>query len=135
MDATLDWKISPKADGLVDTLAKVKQELTNVCFKMNGAAKALTCNAYASEKVVELLKFSEMWKPIENPEDDRPTDSQGRHFNAIDIPVADMGFFKLYIANVMGDEQVRLVVTFDIGIPEGRTTNAEQKLFGNVRLI
>lgn len=129
MDATLDWKISSKVEGLVDTLAKVKQELTNLCFKMHGAAKAVSCDAYASEKVIELLKLSEMWKPVEKVEDNRLTDSQGRHFNVAEVCVADMAFFKLYLANVMGDEQIRLVVVFETG------DGPDQKLYGNVRLI
>lgn len=129
MDATLDWKVSSKVDGLVDALANLKQELTNVCFKMHGAAKVVSCNAYASEKVIELLSLSKMWKPIEKEEDDSPTDSKGRHFNIPEIAVADMAFFKLYKANVMGDNQIRLVAVFEAGRP------AEQKLYGTIWLI
>lgn len=127
----MDCKVSGKADDLVDTLARLKQELTNACFKKYGAAKALSVDAYASEKTVDLLRKSKMWKDAVDEEElvneDDSNSRRGRSAKTT-VLVADMGFFKLHLADVMGDEQVRMVVVFKTDSP------VEESWFGNVLL-
>lgn len=128
MDSVLEWDVSAKVDGLVETIVKCKQELTNHCFKMHGSAKAISSDAYASAKVIELLKLSEMCKPcVDETEDDTQVSIGRRAFKEHEV-VADFASFKLHHAEVMTNEQVRLVVVFDVG------TGIDQTWYGNVEL-
>ncbi len=129
MDAIAECKASVKADDLVDTIAKLKQELTNACFKKYGAAKALEANAYASEHNVDVLRKSKMWKDASEQEEViDPDDSNSRRGRSAMTTklVGDLGFFNVHVAEVMGDGQIRLVVLFKTDSP------VEEQWFGNV---
>lgn len=131
MDVVLEWKQSAKVDELVDTLAKLKQELTNACFKKYGAAKSISVDAYASENIVAMLRKSAMWKDIADIEeviDESSANSRRSKSAQTTERVGDLGFFYLHEAYVMGDEQVRMVVVFKTDSP------VEETWFGNVTI-
>lgn len=131
MDVVLEWKQSTKVEDLVDTLAKLKQELTNACFKKYGAAKSISVDAYASEKIVDMLRKSAMWKDVADVEetiDENDSNSRRSKSAMTTERVADLGFFCLHEAYIMGDEQVRMVVVFNTDSP------VQETWFGNVMI-
>ena len=128
MDVKLEWKVSSDVDDLVKIVLKCRQELTNVCFSMNGAAKVLSTDVYAFGKVIELFKLSDMWKDASDAVSDEP-DAKGRVHWQSTLLVADFGSFKLHSSEVMGEDKVRIVMVFDVN------SGVDLTMYGNVDLV
>jgi hypothetical protein len=131
MDAKGSWKISPKFDGLVDAIVAVRKELIDSIKKRYPYSRNLKvrfCDVHASPKVCQLLSASKMWKDCEESKDDfevRRTDKRP-HSQKM---VADFELFKLVEDTIIGDENVRLAMEFEV------SNNEWESSFGNVELV
>lgn len=131
MDATVQWQISSQVETLVESIVKCKQELVTAAFSKYGMhTKLLTCDAYASVKMLELLQLSELWVPCMDmsPEDLRvPT---YRRQKKATEHVADFTVFQLHRMDVLGEASIRVLATFEIA-----DSAAEQLWYGNVEIV
>lgn len=129
MDAVVEWKINDNPEDLVAAIVELRGELTTECFKKHGMqTKLLKCDVYANKKTLEILRKSELWMDAKDP--DEVVKQNKRYFNDFSKMVADFNLFKLHESRIMGDEQVRVVSSFDIG-----ESSFTQVWFGNVTLL
>jgi hypothetical protein len=123
MDFTVEWKVSSNVEKLVDAVNECKQGLTNGTFGKYGRAKLLSCDVYASPKVIELFELSALWSPsTEFSEDDLRAKN-------VSEPVANFELFRLHRHQIMSDDTVRLVCNYDV------MDGVDKTMYGNVRLV
>lgn len=131
MDAKVQWKISPKVDTLVEAIVKCKQELVTAAFSKHGMhTKLLTCDAYASSKMLELLELSELWTVCtEITEEDIKVPLHRRQKKSTEL-VADFTLFRLHRMDVLGEDAIRVVAVFQV--PDSA---ADTSWYGNVEIV
>lgn len=131
MDARAQWSVSSEVETLVNAIAECKQGLIDCVKKRNPYnryLKTVACDAYASPKLVELLSYSQLWKAAtEKPEGDEG--DRRRQSRSVSELVADFELFKLHRDEVIGDETIRLVMTFET------SSSAPETFYGTVDLL
>jgi len=130
MDAKVQWQINSEADTLVDAISKCKQELVTSCFSKHGmTSKLVKCDAYAGDRMLELLQTSELWVPcVEFVEEDVSVPLGRRQKKTTEL-MADFGAFMLHRMKILKNDRIRVVVTMQA---EGES--AEQLWFGDVEI-
>jgi hypothetical protein len=130
MDAKLEWVIDPEVEGLVNAVLQCRQQLVTQCVLKHGMkAHLVSTEAYAGDKVLELFQQSVRWLPcMEMTEEDLSVPAHRRQKKTTEL-VADFASFKLHRMSVLGETDVRVVVTMDVG------DIAEQVMFGNIALV
>jgi hypothetical protein len=132
MDAKVQWKVSPKVETLVDKIVECRQGLI-ACVKernpYNRHLKTVSCDVYASPKLVELLSLSSLWKPCAEKSEGGEEEDDRRKSKVTHELVADFELFKLSRDQLIGDEVVRLVMTFDT------SESSSETFYGNVELL
>lgn len=131
MDAKGTWKISPKFDGLIDAVVACRKQLIDVVKTRHPYSRNLKvryCDVHASPKVCQLLSASEMWKDCTETKDDFEVRRTAARPHSQKM-VADFELFKVVEDTIIGDENVRLAMEFDI------SQNEWESYFGNVELV
>lgn len=126
MDFSVQWKVSSNVEKLVDAVQECKQGLTTATFGKYGRAKLLSCDVYASAKIVEFLRLSTLWSPLTEFSED------GERVKSYDIAshvVADFNVFRLFQHKVFGDDVIRMVCTYDV------CDGVDKVMYGNIHLV
>lgn len=130
MDARLDWKASADVEPLVDAVIACRQQLVTHCVLKHGMrTKALSCDAYASARIVEFFRLSSRWiDSVDASEEDLTVPTWRRQKKLTEL-VADFSAFRLHVSpDHMGDD-VRVLMSFDVG------DAAMQAWFGTVSVV
>jgi len=132
MDVKLQWKLSDDVESLVASIVDCKNQLTSASNEKHGTTnvKLLSCDAYAGEKLVTLLRLSELWQPaIEFTEEDLLVPLSRRQKKTTELQ-ADFQAFKLHCMPILGETVLRVVNVFHV---DG--TSSEQTMYGNVEIL
>jgi hypothetical protein len=110
MDLHTQWVISSDVESLVAAIVDCRTKLVNLAKKSHVPMRvtAKTCDVYANQKVIELLRLSSAWKDLKSEDDPRCTYSSR--------PVASFPEFDLHTHDIMDEDVVRLVM--DIAIKD-----------------
>lgn len=129
MDVKLDWTISDDVETLVDSIIDCRKQLIKDCvFKHGMRSRVLDCDAYASGKIIELLRLSTRWvECLDDLEEDLTVPTWRRQKKHTEL-VADFSSFRLHVSPVMGSD-IRVVMSFDVG------DAAMQTWFGTVTSV
>lgn len=132
MDAKAQWKVSPKVETLVDKIVECKQGLV-ACVKernpYNRHLKTVSCDVYASPKLVELLSCSQLWKPASEKSEGGEEADDRRKSKVMHELVADFELFRLSSDPIIGDEVIRVVMVFDT------SESSSETFYGNVEIV
>ncbi len=132
MDARVQWQLSDDVTGLVDAINQcAAQLLTAALQKLGKRVERVSCDAYTSPKVVELLKLSDGWRDVEPLANDvnlRTGDVIRR--SSIRRGIIDNAFY-VHTDDIMTDHTVRIIVWST----PGRMQDREQIWYGSVELI
>lgn len=131
MDAKGTWKISSKVDGLIDAIVACRKQLIDGVKQRhpyNRNTKIRYCDAHASPKVCQLLEASSLWKECTETKADFEARRADKRPHSQKM-VADCEMFKVVEDDIIGDENVRLVMEFEISKDEW------ESYYGNVELV
>lgn len=130
MDASVKWEVSADVDSLIDKINECKKQLVTIVksrhpYKRN--LKTVQCDVYASPKVIELFQCSDTWKDAsETPEQEEEHYPYFRQKTS--QMIANFEVFKLRRDSVIDDNNVRLIMAFDVG------EDCVENYYGNVEL-
>lgn len=131
MDARETWKISSKVDSLVEAIVACRKQLINhvkTRNPYNRNTKIRYCDVHASPKVCQLLSVSQMWRDYSETKDDFEIRRHDKRPHSQKM-VADFELFKVVEDNVVGDDDVRIAMEFEVNKEEW------ESCYGNVALV
>lgn len=140
MDVKLDVVLTDNPDELVLIVEKCKADLTAACFSMFGRAEFVSCDVYVTEKLAEYFKLSSFYKPYvqkQNEYDTLPKEDVTKRRRVRYIPsnssepVASFSSFDLHKDFLLMDENIRVVVTFDVHCKAA----TKKTYYGNIRVV
>lgn len=130
MDVKARWRISADVEALVEVILQCRKQLITECMRKHGMkTRLLSCDVYAGDKLIEMLSLSKRWRAcMEMTEEDLRIPPSRRQKRTTTL-LADFTDFKLHRMPVLGETDVRVLASFDVG------DEADQAWYGNVELI
>lgn len=130
MDVKIQWQPSADTDGLLRAIVGCKQALLSYAKAKHGRDKltVVSCDAYASDKLIDQLRSNELWTDAVDPDESDPAVPLHRQQRRVSELVADFDLFRLHRLPVLnnGTDPVRVVLT--MAVPGDR----DQVFYGNV---
>ena len=131
MDVKLQWSVSDDVESLVAAIVECKKQLYEAAQQKYGPkTKLLSCDAYAGNKVLELLELSERWTACSEVIEHDASVPASRRLKQTTKMVADFAEFKLHRMTLLGKDDVRVIII--VLEPE---TNNDLTWIGNVELV